>query len=198
MQVVQINSLTSLRERKRAKTLARIQDEALRLFFDRGFEATTLDDIAEAAEVSRRSLFDYFESKEEIVLSTRADFPKKVADAVSRRPAGEPLLDMVENALVGLSESYGSKQTRNLARLVRDTPSLSAGDHLKYAKVERALAKALAERKGLAETDTACLVMAAAAIGLMKLAISSWIASKDINPEKYFRAVFSALRRISK
>jgi AcrR family transcriptional regulator len=186
-----------LRERKRAKTHARIQDEAIRLFSERGFEATTLDDIAEAAEVSRRSLFDYFESKEEICFSSRADFPNLIAEAIGRRPADEPLLDMVENALIDMGRSYVSPQTRNLAQLIRNTPVLSARDQAKYGHLERAMAKALADRKSLPETDTACRVTAATAIGIMKLALETWLAGTDSSPEKHFSEAFNALRRIA-
>ena len=73
-----------LRDRKRANTHARIQAEGLRLFLERGFEATTLDEVAEAAEVSRRTLLNYFGSKEEIVLSAKAGFPQQVADPSPR------------------------------------------------------------------------------------------------------------------
>ena len=198
MQEVQKSSpLTGLRERKRAKTLARIQDEAMRLFIERGFETTTLDDIAEAADVSRRSLFHYFESKEEIVFSTRADFPALITEAVARRPADEPLLDMVENALKDMGARYVSTQTRALSRLIRDTPSLSAGEQAKHERVERALAKALADRKGLPETDVACRVTAASAIGILKLALEAWLAGTDSSPDKHFKAAFAALRRIA-
>ena len=95
-----------MRERKRAETHARIQAEAMRLFLERGFDAVTLDDIAAAVDVSRRSLFHYFESKEEIVFSTKADFPDLIAQAVGRRPTDEPLLDMVENALMDMGARY--------------------------------------------------------------------------------------------
>src|SRR3546814_12474845 len=103
MQEVQDNKplpSAGLRERKRADTHARIQAEAMRLFIERGFEATTLDDIAEAAFLSRRTLFHYFESKEEIVLSHTAEFPDAIATAVAHRAADVPLLDMAEGALV--------------------------------------------------------------------------------------------------
>ena len=186
-----------LRERKRAKTLDRIRVEAIRLFIERGFDTTTLDDIAQAAEVSRRSLFHYFESKEEIVFSARADFPNHVAEAIGRRPADEPLLDMVENALMDVSKRYVSAQTRNLSRLIRDTPALSAGEQAKYEQVERILAKALADRKSLRNPDTACRVTAATAIGILKLALEGWLAGTDSGPEKHFRAAFAALRRIA-
>jgi AcrR family transcriptional regulator len=198
MQSVQKSPIPGgLRERKRAETHARIRAEAIRLFLERGFETTTLDDIAEAAGVSRRSLFHYFESKEEIVLSSRTDFPKIIAQAIGQRPVGEPLLDMVENALIDTATRYGSTQTRDLSRMIRDTPALSAGEQAKYEHVERALAKALADRKDLPEIDTACRVTAATAIGILKLAVEAWLAGDDAGPEQNFRAAFDALRRIA-
>ena len=72
-----------LRDRKRANTHARIQAEGLRLFLERGFEATTLDEVAEAAEVSRRTLLNYFGSKEEIVFS--GGFPRNCISLTIRR-----------------------------------------------------------------------------------------------------------------
>lgn len=191
------NSKSSgLRGRKRAETYARIQAEAMRLFLGRGFEATTLDEIAAAAGVSRRSLFHYFASKEEIVFSTKADFPDLIAEAIGRRPADEPLLDMVENALVDLATRFQSAETRALAKLIHDTPALSAGDQAKYETVERVLAKALADRKGLPETDIACRVTAAAAIGILKLATEAWLTGDDAGPEIFGRAAFAALRGV--
>jgi AcrR family transcriptional regulator len=190
---------TGLRTRKRAKTHARIQEEAMRLFLDRGFEATTLDDIAEASEVSRRSLFHYFQSKEEILFSTKPDFSNLIAEAVGKRPLDEPLLAMAERALIEVAASYQSARNRELSRLIRDTPSLSAGDHAKFEQVERALAKALAGRKDLPESDIACRVTAAAAIGILKLAVETWLTGKDNSkPEKHFTAAFNALRRIAR
>jgi AcrR family transcriptional regulator len=187
---------TGLRGRKRAETYARIQTEAMRLFLERGFEATTLDEIAQAADVSRRSLFHYFASKEEIVFSTKADFPALIEEAIGRRPADEPLLDMVENALFDMAARYQWAQARDFARLIHTTPALSAGDQAKYEKVERVLAKALADRKGLPELDIACRVTAATAIGILKLATDAWLASDDAGPDVFGRAAFAALRRV--
>ncbi len=168
----------------------------MRLFFERGFEATTLDEIAEAADVSRRSLFHYFASKEEIVFSTKADFPEIVAEAIGRRPADEPLLDMVENAMIDMTTRLVSEQARALARLIHDTPALSAGDQAKYEMVERAVAIALADRKGRPHTDIACRVTAATAIGIFKLATEAWLTEDDAGPDVYGRAAFAALRSV--
>ena len=168
----------------------------MRLFFDRGFEATTLDDIAAAADVSRRTLFHYFASKEEIVFSAKADFPRLIADAIGRRPAEESLLDMIEHALVDLAARHQTAQARDLARLIHDTPALSAGDQAKYEKVERVVAAALASRKGLADDDMACRVVAATAIGILKLSTEAWLQSDDAGPDTFGKAAFAALRRV--
>jgi len=168
----------------------------MRLFLEHGFEATTLDDIAAAADVSRRSLFHYFGSKEEIVFSTKADFPALVAEAIGRRPPEEPLLDMVENAFLELAESHLSEPARHLARLIQDTPALSAGDQAKYEKVERVLAQALAERKGRPENDIECRVTATAAIGILKLSTQAWLADPGIGPSTFGKAAFAALRHL--
>ena len=184
-----------LRDRKRANTHARIQAEGLRLFLERGFEATTLDEVAEAAEVSRRTLLNYFGSKEEIVLSAKAGFPQQVADAVAARPADEPLLDMVENALLDLARQPLSDEMKAVAVLIHATPSLKAGDQAKYAQVEQLLAEALATRKGLAPDDIACRVVAGTAVSILKLSVDAWLAQPDAPPETFGRAAFAVLRQ---
>jgi AcrR family transcriptional regulator len=186
-----------LRERKRAETHARIQAEGMRLFLDKGFEATTLDEVAAAAEVSRRTLLNYFGSKEEIVFSTKADFPQLIVDAVAARPVEEPLLDMVEGALAEVAARFQTPQTLALTRLIHDTPSLQAGDHAKYERVERLLAQALAARKGLAPDDVACRVVAGTAVSIMKLTGEAWLAHPEQGPERFGREAFAALRRVA-
>lgn len=169
----------------------------MRLFLEKGFEATTLDEIADAAGVSRRSLFHYFGSKEEIVFSTKADFPGMVVEAINRRPAEEPLLDMVENAMTDMATRYEGTQAKAFARLIANTPALSAGDQAKYEKVERVLAKALAARKGRPEDDIACRITAATAIGIMKLATEAWLTGDDAAPEVFGKQAFATLRRLA-
>jgi len=201
MQEVQHNISTSepgLRERKRAETHARLQAEGMRLFLDKGFEATTLDEVADAAGVSRRTLLNYFGSKEEIVFSTKAGFPRMIADAVATRPADEPLLNMVENALIDLARQPRSDEARAVATLIHATPSLRAGDQAKYEQVERLLAEILAARKGLASDDVACRVIAGTAVSIMKLSMDAWLANPDQAPENFGREAFAALRRAAR
>lgn len=199
MQTVQNTDVgpdVGLRERKRSETHARIQAEAVRLFLEQGFEATTMDHIADAAGVSRRSLFHYFASKEEIVLSTKAGFPAMVAVAIRARPADEPLLVMVENAFADLARAPRDPTGQALARLINSTPSLAAGDQAKYDAVERALAAALAERKGLAGDDLGCRIAAAVGVDVFRLATQAWVAGAAETPETVGHAAFDRLREL--
>lgn len=186
-----------LRERKRLETHARIQAEAVRLFLEQGFETVTLDQIAQAAGVSRRSLFHYFASKEEIVLSTKAGFPAVIAAAVTARPADEPLLTMVENAFADLARAPRDPRGEALARLISATPSLAAGDQAKYAAVERALAQALATRKGLPAHDLGCRLAAAVGVGVFKMAHQAWVSGATDAPEAVGHAAFARLRELA-
>src|SRR6266536_4213259 len=91
-----------LRERKKQRTRETIDRVALELFNERGYHATTLADIAEAAEVSTRTIFAYFPSKEDILFS---DFPlmkEALAQALAERPEGEDALETVRKFILAL------------------------------------------------------------------------------------------------
>ena len=195
MQAVQ-DKISGLRERKRADTHARVHSAAMELFGRKGFEATTLDDIAIAAGVSRRSLFHYFASKEDIVLSTKAGLGDLIEAAVARRPTDEPLLAMAENALTDMSADFQGPGPRAMARLIHETPALRASDQARYEALERRLAAAMALRKGLAPDDLQARVTAVTAIGVLRMATETWLTSDDgQGPEVHGRAAFVALRR---
>src|SRR6187402_1165028 len=81
-----------LRARKRRQTRERLTRVAMELFLANGFEATTLDDIAAAAEISRRSFFHYFASKEDVVLAWQDGSTGAMIAAIAARPAEEPML----------------------------------------------------------------------------------------------------------
>lgn len=195
MQDVQ-DKISGLRERKRADTHARVHAAAMELFGRKGFEATTLDDIASSAGVSRRSLFHYFASKEDIVLSTKAGLGDLIEAAVARRPADEPLLTMAENALTDMAADFQGPGPRALARLIHDTPALRAGDQAKYEALEGRLALAMATRKDLPADDLQARVVATTAIGVLRMATETWLASDDDRgPEIHGKAAFAALRQ---
>src|SRR5215471_16149747 len=104
------------------------------LFLERGFEATTIDDIAAAAEVSRRSFFHYFASKEDVVFAWQEDIAASLTEEVAARPAGESMLTAAENAIAAATKRLDPNAALAMARLKRDNPGLQARDQLKYER----------------------------------------------------------------
>lgn len=177
------------------QTHTRVHTAAMDLFVRNGFEATTLDDIANAAGVSRRSLFHYFASKEDIVLSTKAGLADLIDAAVAERPSDEPLLSMAENALTTMAANFQGPGPRALARLIHNTPALRLGDQAKYEALEHRLSEAMISRKGLPPNDLQARVVATTAIGVLRMATETWLAADDDRgPEVYGKLAFTALR----
>ncbi|MFG2616897.1 TetR family transcriptional regulator [Streptomyces sp. NPDC048507] len=141
-----------LRERKKQRTRQAICDTALRLFLSRGFDEVSIVEIAEAAEISKRTLFTYFPTKEDLVLERFADHEDESARVVRARPAGtSPLAALHAHELDGLARRdpvtglTSDPEALAFARLLATTPSL--GDRLlRYAgRSTDALAAALEE-----------------------------------------------------
>jgi AcrR family transcriptional regulator len=166
-----------LRERKRAETAARITEEALKLFVARGFEAVTLDDIAQAAGISRRTVFHYFESKEDLAFAWLDGSTAAIVDAVEREDKALPMLSIAAHAIQSITAPYGRAEAWALAKLVQETPALLGRSQMKYEKLERALAVALARRKGLKPDDLKARLVAMTAAGAMRVASQRWYES---------------------
>ena len=108
---------TGLRERKKLRTREQITEAAIALFADRGFEGTTVDDIAAAADVSRRTFFRYFARKEDVILAWKRETAQELREALAARPADESPLDAVEGALTAVARSYGERRELTLGLL---------------------------------------------------------------------------------
>jgi len=116
-----------LRERKKAKTRAAIQSHALRLFAEQGYAATTVDQIADAAEVSQSTFFRYFPTKEDVVLHDRYD-PLMLA-AFAREPADLGPIAAMRRAMrsvFGSLSAHEIEQERMRGRLILTEPELRA------------------------------------------------------------------------
>jgi len=162
-----------LRSRKRRETRARISAAALALFLEKGFEAATVEEIAAAADVSKRSFFDYFPSKEEVIAAWQDEFGQALADAVAARPAGEPMARTVEESLVATIIAHITPRSMAIAQLIRATPALRAREQLKYVRLEQRLCEALVARCQQEERLKARL-LAMIAIGGMRVAGEVW------------------------
>jgi len=116
----------SLRERKKARTRAELQRHALRLFAERGYEATTVEDIAGAAEVARSTFFRYFATKEDVVLFDDVD--PLFEETLASIPAGTPLLvaliEAIRATFAELDEQQRAHEELRM-RLVRTVPEIA-------------------------------------------------------------------------
>src|SRR5215207_163245 len=106
----------SLRERRRLRTRRTIQAQALRLFAERGFQATTIEEIAAAAEVAPRTFFRYFPTKEEVVFWS--EYRPVLDGFVARRPDDESAVEALRHGIVdALAAVWDQDGERTLERL---------------------------------------------------------------------------------
>ena len=141
-----------LRERKKQRTHAAISDAAIALFLEHGFNQVSVAQVADAAEVSKRTLFAYFPTKEDLVVHRLADHETELARVVRSRPPGTAALAAVrEHFLAGLRERdpitglNDHPQVLRLTRMILDAPTLVARMDRFKTGAERALAQALQE-----------------------------------------------------
>ena len=169
-----------LRERKKAKTRAEIQRQALRLFRERGYEATTVSQIAEAAEVSESTFFRYFPTKEDVVLWD--EFDPLIFEALRAQPAELSTIRALRNAIRDvLARTSASEQSglRERVALLLSVPPLRAALLDQVSGPMRLLAEAVAERADRRSDDPA---VRAAAGALLGVGLSAMFAAAE-NPD---------------
>jgi mycofactocin system transcriptional regulator len=175
-------------------TREEIEAVALELFAERGFEATSVDDIAAAVGVGRRTLFRYFQSKNDIAWG---DF-----DSVMRRLREEldagadlPLTEALRHGVVE-SNRYPADQEpglRTRMTLIIGSAALQAHSALRYAEWRRVVAEWVAERSGEAPDDLLPRVLGYAALGSAMASFERWVASEDEDLLELLDAAFVAL-----
>ena len=156
-----------LRERKKARTRAEIQRQALRLFRERGYEATTVARIAEAAEVSESTFFRYFPTKEDVVL--RDEFDPLVFEAFKAQTAESGPIRALRDAIydvMGRTSETEREHLRERIGLLLSVPPLRATLVDRFHGPMRLLAEAVAERTGRRPDDPAVRALTGAMLGV--------------------------------
>jgi AcrR family transcriptional regulator len=151
-----------LRERKKRRTRESIAAAAHRLFVEHGYHATTLPDIAEAADVSTRTIFAYFPSKEDILFSGFAETIDDLAQALAHRPAGVQTLDVVRDFILSGQSTHNSELDAQLYVCITDDPTLRSHLRARIAQIEDYVAPAIADDLGLPLDDPRTQLVAAA------------------------------------
>ena len=157
-----------LRERKKLRTRNAIQKEALRLFLKKGFEETTIEDIAEAVEISPSTFFNYFPSKEAVVFQDDLD-PLILAEFAAQ-PAGVSVIGALRRAMKKVLSRQAVRDdafVRERIELVTRTPELRAAMLDQFAQQVEVMAELIARRAGKDPNDFAVRNMAGALLGVL-------------------------------
>lgn len=183
-----------LRERKKVKTRAAIQQHALRLFRKQGYVATTIEQIAEAAEVSPSTFFRYFPTKEDVVLLDVYDAP--IIEAIRAQPAELRPTRALRGAMRAVFGQLSAEQSaleRDRQALILDTPELRARMLQEFTRTIQSFNAVLAERLGKPVHDFTVLVTAGA---LMGVAIAAILAAADDPGADYLKLIDAGLARL--
>jgi AcrR family transcriptional regulator len=165
------------RERKKLQTRHQLQRAALRLAAERGLEHVTVEEIADAVDVSRRTFFNYFSSKEEALIGRDPERAERARRSFAERPVEEPPLESLRVVLGQLAGETAEDREQWLARraLIASEPRLLAASLAAWVELERALVDAVAERTGCdPERDLYPALVVAAAVGAARVAAMRW------------------------
>ena len=176
-----IEKILSRRDRKKKKTQEALEATAWRLFQRKGYDQTTIEDITEAVDVSTRTFFRYFDSKEAVLFGNwRSNLPI-VSELILSRPPEEPPAVALHEASKELVELYMAERSKVLMRKKLAATSKYIGDYERnvvFAALEDTITEALAQRLNLdPETDLLPSLYAAVAVGVFYAAKMVWLAN---------------------
>jgi AcrR family transcriptional regulator len=187
-----------LRERKKAATRAALSAAAMRLTIEHGVEAVTAEAIAAAADVSPRTFHNYFSCKEEAIVSPLFERGREVGETLRARPAGEPIWDALEQAVMPflLGSEVPLEGIVALVRRLQASPALVAHELCGFADIERELVQVIADRTGTeAERDLYPHLLAATVGVAMRTALELWAqCGIDAEPADLVREAFAQMR----
>ena len=177
----------SLRERKKLATRRQLRRAALELVAERGLANVTVEDIAEAADVSPRTFFNYFPSKEAVLFGGEPDRAAGLRDRVAHLAPGVPAVEVLRTVMAQDAEAIAA-ELRSLGgdpadwlrrmKVARTDPHVRAAQAAHMATIERAIGEGLATRLGTdLDTDPYPWVLAAAAVGVVRACMAFWAGS---------------------
>ncbi|MFF9409508.1 TetR family transcriptional regulator [Streptomyces anandii] len=191
-----------LRERKKDATRRRLRACAARLFAERGFTETTVADIAACADVSTRTFFRYYDSKEDLLLPDGVELFAAVERALAQRPADEPPLDAVHHALLAAAEPFRNTSLTVLTHPLDGTEQLIAARLIQaFAEFEERLTRLVLDRlpEGTPDADLHAAVVAGAALGTVRAVLRTQRGRRAAGahrPDVLLPRAFEILRQI--
>ncbi|MFI6298752.1 TetR family transcriptional regulator [Nonomuraea sp. NPDC050790] len=164
-----------LRERKKEKTRVALLDVALDLFLEQGYDATTIEQIAGVVDVSPRTFFRYFPSKDSIPLWFHEQGEETMTETLDSRPADEPPFTSLAHALRAMfHDMHGStpedaERFLKLRKLFEQNPALVGKSVARGTETERRLTEIIARRRGVGDDDQLSHLIVAWAMATMRV-----------------------------
>ena len=169
---------SSLRSRKKERTRRTIERVSLELFEEKGFNGTTVDEIAAAADISPRTFFHYFPSKEDVVLADYAARLDQILSAMQATPPVQPPWSALRAAFLSVAADYESEREHLLRRfkVIQGTPSVAARNLQLQTVWEVGVAAVVAEWLGTdVVADLRPHLIAGAALAAMRASLQRWL-----------------------
>jgi AcrR family transcriptional regulator len=174
-----------LREMKKERTRSDIVRVATRMFASRGFDEVTVDEIAAEAEVSNRTFYRYFATKEELVLGPLQPGLNGFVTKFVQRPRSESVIASVRGVIMELAADYEHDldNDRQRAALVRSTPSLQQRQYERHTVFENAIVPLIAQRLEVDPADDIRpALIAGCAVAAIRAATSQWLLGEPDRP----------------
>jgi AcrR family transcriptional regulator len=189
-----------LRERKRRVTLDRIAEVGLKLFVENGYEATTLDAIAAASGISRRTFFYYLKSKEDVLLAHESgNFPQALRPTFLKQSPKQSPLNAARKTFLALASMYETKESIVADRILRSIEPLRLRKEALLVQMEELLAEAMYEMWPDRSKRPALRMAAMMAIGTLRFAKDNWRKNDAAHPlTHYIDDAFDLLSHQSK
>lgn len=181
---------TGRRERKKAATRHKIADTALALFLERGYDAVGIRDVATEADVAVTTVFSHFASKEALVFEQDENFEQRLTQAVTGRPANEPLIPALRHEIHAIVRRCTAEGATPIRQLIDRTPALREYEESMWLRHAESLAAAIAADLGRPTTSTACRAIARFVIDAYSLACEA--ADPQAAADETFRMIEAA------
>ncbi|MER6032640.1 MULTISPECIES: TetR family transcriptional regulator [unclassified Streptomyces] len=197
--------METLRDRKKRRTREALLRAALELFTTQGYEHTTVDEIAEAVDVSQRTFFRYFAGKEEVAFAVQEMTEALFVAAVRARPAHEAPMEALRQAVLegweAIRETVDSvvpvELYLRMYRTIESTPALLAAHLRRSVATEETIARLLAEREGVdVDADPRPRLAVAVFGGVMRVTERQWCTGDDFSLEAIRRLTASYLDQL--
>jgi AcrR family transcriptional regulator len=188
----------SLQARKQELVRNAIYDAAIEIFSTKGFDETTVEEVAQAAGVSRRSFFRYFASKDDLLALSVVNYGQGLVSAVAACPASLGPMEVIRETVVSCAKYAASQpRTRQTVEIAVKSASARQAYQSRLMEVEDALAEAFAARiKNASRDDLKARMYASVTLLVMNLTIGAWFRQEYDDISTSYRQVFTGLTRL--